>query len=316
MLNLEVRHLRLVEAVAEEGTVTRAGKRLHLTQSALSHQLRDLEERMGTPLFLRLKKRMALTPAGECLLASSRRVLEDLRRAEEEIRGLNGGQHGTLRLSTECYTCYHWLPPLLKQFHRRFPQVDVQIDVNATRRPVAALLDGRLDLAIISDPAPTDRRLEVQPLFEDELVAVVARTHPLASKHFLRARDFEQETFICYSSAEDSTVMQKFLLPAGVQPKNLQRVVLTEAILEMVKAGLGIAVLARWAVAPYARSGAVKAIPLAQHALRRQWSAVTLKQRSTPEYMKEFVRLLTEDALPARGPSVAKPALARAAAGD
>ncbi|HSS95429.1 MAG TPA: LysR family transcriptional regulator, partial [Terriglobales bacterium] len=104
-VKLEIRHLRLLAAVAETGSVTEAGKRLHLTQSALSHQLRDAEEKLGTALFLRLGKRMVLTPAGEKLLCSAEKVLEELKTAESQIAGLNGGTRGIIRISTECYTC-------------------------------------------------------------------------------------------------------------------------------------------------------------------------------------------------------------------
>src|SRR5437762_8515296 len=115
-MDLEVRHLQLVAAVADVGSLTRAGDRLHLTQSALSHQLRDIESRLGAALFLRVGKRLVLTPAGDRLLASARDVLERLRETEDDIRQMGLERRGVIRLSTECYTCYHWLPPLLTKF--------------------------------------------------------------------------------------------------------------------------------------------------------------------------------------------------------
>src|SRR5678816_1112680 len=126
-MDLEVRHLQLVAAVAEMGSLTRAGDRLHLTQSALSHQLRGIESRLGAPLFLRVGKRLVLTPAGERLLASARDVLERLQQTERDIREMGRDGAGLLRLTTECYTCYHWLPALLTRYRRRFPRVEVRI---------------------------------------------------------------------------------------------------------------------------------------------------------------------------------------------
>src|SRR3981189_547900 len=143
-VNLEIRHLKLLTAVADEESVTAAGKRLHLTQSALSHQLRDAEEMLGTPLFLRLGKRMALTAAGKKLLEAARRILKDLKEAESQVLGLNGDTHGVIRLSTECYTCYHWLPPVLSSFHSRFPKVEISIDMDAHHNPAEELLAGNL----------------------------------------------------------------------------------------------------------------------------------------------------------------------------
>jgi len=124
-MELEVRHLKLVAAIAGEGSVTAAGRRLHLTQSALSHQLRDVEERLGAALFVRANKKMLLTRAGEALLAAARTVLVELESAEAEIRRIAGSQEGEIRIATQCYTGYHWLPPVLKGFQLKFPRVRV-----------------------------------------------------------------------------------------------------------------------------------------------------------------------------------------------
>ena len=191
-MDLEVRHLKLVREVSAAGSLTRAGAALHLTQSALSHQLRDIESRLGTPLFLRVGKRMLLTPAGERLRRSADEVLSTIERTEDAIRQLGGAKRGVLRLTTECYTCYHWLPALLKRYRRTHPQVDVRIDVAATAQPLAHLLEGRLDIAIVSDPV-RDRRVVARPLFEDEVVVVVAPGHPLAARPFVRPEAIHDE---------------------------------------------------------------------------------------------------------------------------
>ena len=210
---LEVRHLKLLVTVAEEGSVTEAGKRLHLTQSALSHQLRDAEERLGTALFLRLGRKMVLTPAGERLITCARRVLNELSDTEVQIEGLNGGARGEIRLSTECYTCYHWLPPVLQKFHGKFPKVEVNIVASATSNPAAALLEGKLDVAIISCP-PRNKSLRVTAMFEDELVLVMSPKHRLASASLVRPRDLETETILIYPPREESTLINKLLKPA------------------------------------------------------------------------------------------------------
>src|SRR3982074_2103694 len=169
---LEVRHLKLLVTVAEEGSVTEAGRRLHLTQSALSHPVRDAEQKLGTALFLRLGRRMVLTPAGERLIACARRVLAELGDAEAQIEGLHGGARGEIRLSTECYTCYHWLPPVLPELQRDYPHVSVRIVIEATRQPVAALLRGELERAVVSSPV-RDRNLVVERLFDDEWAVIL-----------------------------------------------------------------------------------------------------------------------------------------------
>ena len=297
-MKLEIRHLKLIKAVAQEGSVTKAGRRLHLTQSALSHQLRDAEEKLGTPLFTRLNKRMILTPAGERLLSSADTVLGEIKRAEEDIRQIALSREGILRLSTQCYTCYHWLPSLLKLFQQKYPRTEVQIMVEATRRPIEALLDGKLDLAIVSSPV-RNSKLAYKPLFQDELVAIIKPDHPLASRPFLRPQDFLDEHLIVYSMPrEENMIFQKFLMPAGISPRRVSQVQLTEAIIEMVKAGLGISVMARWAVAPQLADGTLCAVRLTSKGVHRQWSAAMLKNRSAPAFLQGFVELLANNSLP------------------
>src|ERR1700674_3781434 len=147
-MDLEVRHLKLVRSVNAHGSLTRAGAELHLTQSALSHQLRDIELRLGSALFLRVGKRMVLTPAGEQLLRTAVEVLATIERTEEAIRRLAVAGGGVLRISTECYTCYHWLPSLLKEYRHAHRRVEIQVVAEATHDPLPYVLDGRLDLAI------------------------------------------------------------------------------------------------------------------------------------------------------------------------
>jgi LysR family transcriptional regulator, regulator for metE and metH len=297
-MKLEIRHLMLIRAIAQEGSVTRAGTHLHLTQSALSHQLRDAEEKLGVPLFTRLNKRMILTAAGERLLTSAETVLGEIKRAEEDIRQLAQSGEGVLRLSTECYTVYHWLPSMLKLYQQKFPRVEVQIMVEATRRPLAALLDGKLDLAIVNT-TPRNHRLIYKPLFQDELVAIMRPDHRLAARAFVKAQDFSDEHLIVYAMPkEENIIFRKFLMPSAVTPRRVSQVQLTEAVIEMVKAGLGVSVMARWAVAPQLAAGTLSAVPLLSRGLHRQWSAAMLKNKSAPAYLHAFVELLANNSLP------------------
>lgn len=290
-MDIEVRHLQLVRAVAETGSLTRAGGLLHLTQSALSHQLRDIESRLGTALFLRVGKHLTLTPAGERLLLSANTVLATIERTEDAIRNMAGDQRGILRISTACYTCYHWLPPLLKRYARTHPRVDVRIDVAATSAPIPALLDGRLDLALVSEPVQ-DRRIVTRPVFDDEWVVVLATSHQLASKRVFELENFATETFMHHGPKDDCTVYQDMLVPAGIIPAHFVQIQLTEAIIEMAKAGLGVGVLAWWAVEPHVRAGTLRALPLTRRGFRKKWRAATLKDLAHVPYVREFIDLL------------------------
>ena len=299
---IEVRHLRLVAAIHEAGTVTRAADRLHLTQSAVSHQLRELEDRLGAPVFHRAGRRMLLSPVGTCLLDTARHVLAALDRAEQDVRriALNGA--GTLRLCAECNTGYHWLPPLLKQFHRTHPGVDVQVMAEHTAKPVDALLDGALDLALLTDARP-DERLTLRPLFADEYVVLVGTGHRLAKRRWIEPAELALEHLILYSQTrERGFTARRILEPNGVVPARRSFIQLTEAILEMVKAGLGVTALPRWSVEPAIRDGSVVPLRVTRRGVERQWTAATLNNRSDLPWLDEFLALLRQEAAPVRRP--------------
>ena len=224
---------------------------------------------------------MVLTQAGEGLLETARQVLAEMKRAENHISEMAANRQGTLRISTECYTCYHWLPDVMKEFRGKFPGVEVKIDAEATHRPIQALLQGKLDLGIVSD-VRRDKQLQYRPLFEDEFVAVMAPDHPLVARPYLTARDFADQNVILYVTPEESTLFEKILRPAGITPARISTVPLTEAIIEMVQAGLGITALARWAVEEQIATGKIVTRPLGRKGMHRQWQAVTIKQETMP----------------------------------
>jgi LysR family transcriptional regulator, regulator for metE and metH len=299
-MHLEIRHLQLVAAIADAGTMTSAASRLHLTQSALSHQLREIESRLEVPLFLRLGKRMVVTDAGRRVLDSARRVLADLEAAEHELRLMAGGTSGVIRVCTQCNTGYHWLPGVLASFNRKYPEVTVDVMPDATDHPVAALIEGRVDLAILSRDIE-DERLRIRPLFMDEMVALVPPRHALARRGWVSPAQLAREHLLLYSSArEESFVLKHVLGPAGLVPSRLSFVMLTEAMIAMAHAGLGVAVLPRWSAHPAIAARSLVPLSITRAGMRRQWSAATLASRVMPPFVDDFLDLLARKALPVR----------------
>jgi LysR family transcriptional regulator, regulator for metE and metH len=297
-MTLELRHLDLVRTAVEEGSLTRAGKRLGLSQSALSHQLRAVEEQFGVTLFHRIGRRLALAPAGERILRTARVVIPEMERTEMELLQNADQVHGTIRLAAECYSCYRWLPGIARRFARKNPTVDLRIVIGATDKPIEAILGNELDVAIVSHPAP-DRRLKIVELFEDELVAVTAVGHPLAGKAYLRPKDFSGETLFSFPSLSTNSVYLRMLRTAGIQSKEVSGIPLTDAILELVKNGFGLAVLARWVVQPYLANGEYRPLPITARGLRRKWCAVIRSSKSSPDYLTALLQALRNESLTA-----------------
>ena len=305
-MDLDIRHLQLVAGIARDGSMTKAASGLHLTQSALSHQLRDIESRLNTPLFLRVGKRMVLTAAGRRVLESATGILAELSRVEDDVRRIANSGEGVIRVATQCNTGYHWLPPLLAAFSRKHPRVGISIRPDNTDRPVEALVDGQLDLAILTDES-SDPRLRLRRLFADEMIALVQREHRLATRTWISPRELASEHLLLYSSSpDDSFVLKRVLAPANLVPSRLSFIMLTEAMIEMAKAGLGVAVLPRWSAQAAIATRSVVPLSLTRRGIRRYWTAATLKAQPMPVWLTDFIDLIAERAMPARTPDAGR----------
>jgi LysR family transcriptional regulator, regulator for metE and metH len=259
-------------------------------------------------LFVRQQGKMTLTAAGERLLRSARAVIEELDRAEKEIRdgsGNTNAERGLIRLSTECYTVYHWLPPRLKIFQQKFPSVEFQLVVEATDDPYESLLNGDLDVAIVCDPR-RNRKIRYTPLFEDEMVVIVSPEHRMAGKLYAEPEDFTDETLLLFPPKSESSLLNEVLTPAGIAPRRIQELTLTEAIIDLVRGNLGVAAVARWAAAPQLASGAVVGLRLTADGFHRNWAAAQLRSKSAAPYLDEFVKVLAQLPLTACVPDFEK----------
>jgi LysR family transcriptional regulator for metE and metH len=296
LVDLETRELRMLAAIADEGSVTRAASRLNISQPALSHGLRTLERRVGVALFSRHPRGLVPTEAGERLVRTARTVLREIDRARTDIVGGALGRGELLRLSTECYTAYHWLPPVFQEFRRRCPGVELRVVPSATGQPLKALRDGALDVAIGVRREPY-AGFVYHELFEDELVVVMHPEHALASEPFIVAEHFAGEHLLLFTEDPfDTTLMRTVLSPAGVMPREISYVPATEALLELVRTGLGVSVFAWWAVARRVGDGELAAVPLTKAGRRRTWSAVARRAVADHSSVNELVSLLREHA--------------------
>jgi LysR family transcriptional regulator, regulator for metE and metH len=276
---LDSRDLRLVLALATARTTAGAADCLHLTQPAVSRALLSAEHKLGVRLFERTTRGLEPTAAGRALLDAAPRLLAELQELESRLRG-DESPPQRLRLVCECYTAYHWLPSALQGMRATLPGVVLSIAIECTKDPVAALLAGDIDVALISEaPTPRSRRLVDKPLFADEVVFVMAASHRLAARASLTRADLSDEVLLASRlPTRDMTWFNKPLAAPRAAPLNYQVLPLTEAVIDFARAGMGIGVLSEWVAEPHLRRGDVVARRLASGPIRRPWRLVWRKE--------------------------------------
>ncbi|MEM7642656.1 MAG: LysR family transcriptional regulator [Pseudomonadota bacterium] len=296
-MHLEFRHLRTIKAIHDCGGLARAAERLNITQSALSHQVKNLEGQIGVELFMRRSKPMTLTPAGQRLLRLADQVLPQIEAVEQDFAGLKSGRTGRLHIAIECHACFEWLFPVLEQFRRAWPEVDVDIRPGLQFQALPALQKEEVDLVVSSDPEDL-AGVEFAPLFDYEPVFLASAAHPLAQKSHINAQDFVGETLITYPVERPRLdVFSQLLMPAGVEPATIRQVELTAVILLLVASNRGVSVLPDWVVREVRYNSDYVTRPLtAQGLTRRLYAAIRTDDAPKP-YMAHVLRLMRTEPL-------------------
>jgi DNA-binding transcriptional LysR family regulator len=291
---LETKQLKIFKTIVEVGSFTRAGARLNLSQPAISQHIRALEEHLGVPVLLRVGKRARPTPAGEVLLHCAEQVLDKIEDAERLLaeQGMGGG--GMVRIGGGDAACHHLLPSVLKEFVAQFPRVHLQLSSGHTANTLARVMSGELDLGLVTLPVETDR-IRVTEIGRDELVAITRPDHSWAERRRVQASDFAGEPLILYERESRMTeLLMRFLLEEGVFPRVTMEVDHVAAVKELVRQGLGIAVLPAWSVRAEIESGDLAAVSVGPQGLTRGWCIAALDNGGQPAALKALVRLCVE----------------------
>ncbi|SDP82458.1 LysR family transcriptional regulator, regulator for metE and metH [Rhodoferax sp. OV413] len=288
---LEFRHLRTLVALRDAGSLVRAAQLLNLTQSALSHQIKLLEDRYGAPLFERKSVPPQFSAAGLRLLALADTLLPQIAEAERDVARLLDGQTGQLRIAVECHTCFDWLMPAMDAFRHRWPEVELDIVSGFHADPIGLIHQNRADVAIVSELDEAEA-VDYHPLFSFEIRALLAHTHPLAAKPYLVAEDFADQTLITYPVPDEMLdIVRQVLEPAGVRVAR-RTTELTIAMLQLVASGRGVAALPLWAVQGYLDRGYVAARPVGPQGLTGRLFAASGK--GAKPYLEDFVQITRE----------------------
>ena len=295
-MHIEFRHLRTIKAIHECGGVARAADQLNITQSALSHQIKALEDQAGVELFVRRSKPMRLSAAGMRLLRLANQVLPQVEALTAEFQGLRDGSSGRMHIAIECHACFEWLFPVLEAFRRNWPDVDVDIRPGLAFDALPALQKEEIDLVVSSDPEDI-QEVTFAELFDYNPVFVAAASHPLAQKPFVEAEDFRGQTLITYPVERSRLdVFSQLLMPAKVEPAAVRQVELTAVILLLVASNRGVSVLPDWVVREVKYSSDYVTRPLTRTGITRRLYAATRDADAEKPYVKELIRLATQEA--------------------
>jgi LysR family transcriptional regulator, regulator for metE and metH len=288
---LERMHLIVIREVDRTGSLTAAADVLHLTQSALSHTIKKMEQQLGTPAWKREGRNLRLTQAGQYLLGLATRLLPQMEHAEQLMRQYAEGRRGTLRIGMECHPCYQWLLKVVSPYLSSWPDVDVDVKQRFQFGGIGALFGYDIDVLVTPDPLHKPG-LRYEPVFDYEQVLVVGRKHRLAGQPHVLPKQLSDEILITYPvEIERLDIYNQFLLPAGCAPRKHKTIETTDIMLQMVESGRGVAALPRWLVEEYADKVAVSPVRLGRHGIAKQ---IFLGMRETDiqiDYLKAFVEL-------------------------
>ena len=295
---LDRSHLQIIREVDRQGSLTAASRVLFLTQPALSHAIKKIEQQLGTRLWAKEGRNLRLTQAGQYLLGLANRLLPQLEHAEVRMRQFAEGQRGTLRIGMECHPCYQWLIKIVAPYLSAWPDVDVDVRQKFQFGGVGALFGYEIDVLVTPDPL-FKAGLRYEAVFDYEQVLVVSKQHRFAGSAFVTPKQMSNETLITYPvEIERLDVYSQFLLTAGCSPKHHKDIETTDIMLQMVAAGRGVAALPRWLVDEYAGQADICAVRLGRHGIAKK---IYLGVRETDveiDYLQSFVEMARDPKAP------------------
>ncbi|WOX04855.1 LysR family transcriptional regulator [Microbulbifer pacificus] len=286
---IELRHLKALTILRETGSMVRAAERLCLTQSALSHLFREMEDRHEQALFVRKSRPLRFTSAGLRLLQLADEVLPRVAVAQRDLARLASGQAGRLNIAIECHSCYQWLMPTLDAYRNGWPEVELDLSSGFHFAPLPALVRGDLDLVVTSNPDPSLKGIHYEPLFSFEMCLAVNRKHPLAEKKWVEPQDLAGEVQITYPvERERLDVFQNFLDPAGIEPAAVRTAELTVMMVQLVVSGRGVCALPNWALYEYLLKGLVNQLRMGKNGLWSTLYAAVREEMLEQVFLRDF----------------------------
>ncbi|MBX2815641.1 MAG: LysR family transcriptional regulator [Saprospiraceae bacterium] len=286
---MELKYFRLIKTIQEEGSIANSSQRLFLTQSALSHQLRDLEERLGYKVFLRTRNQWQLTQEGVELYKLANKLFATIDDGFHAIEHIRAGSKGSIKFRAECQSFFHSIPAFIQKMGILYPEIDIEIALGATHKTASQVLSGEIDVAIVTTP-PTSDELSSILVFKDEIYALMHREHPLNQREYLDAEHFADVHLLINSfPLEGVAIYTQFLKPHLIHPSKISAIPFTEVTLSMINANMGIMCAPKWQLHPFKMPDDLIFKRIGKEGLKRQHHLVVRKQHRNKKYMHDFI---------------------------
>ena len=292
---MELKYFRLIKTIAEEGSIANSTERLFLTQSALSHQLRELEERLGFKVFHRTRNKWELTQEGSELYKLANKLFSSIDEGFSNIKNIKDGSKGTIKLSAECQSFFHSIPSFIQKMGILYPEIDIDVTLGATHQTISQVLSDDIDIAIVTSKPQSDELSCIQ-VFEDEIFALLHRENSLYDLEYLDASHFTDVHLLINSfPLEGVAVYEQFLKPNKINPIKISAIPFTEISLSMINANMGVMCAPKWQLAPFKKSKELIFKRLGKNGLKRKHYLVVKTSQRNKKYIHDFISSFEED---------------------
>ena len=292
---MDIKYFKLIQTIAKEGNIANSSEKLFLTQSALSHQLKELEDKLGFKVFYRTRNKWKLTEEGIELHKIANQVLHTIEQGFNTIKQIKLGSKGVIKVSTECYSFYQGLSGFIQKIAILYPGIEVDLILEATHQPISKLLTKEIDIAIVTTK-PSGDLLYSTKFFEDEIFAIMHKENILSTSQYINKVDFESMHLIIHSfPLETVSVYEQFLKPNKIIPVKISAIPLTEVSLEMVNANMGVMCMPKWSLQSIKIPKDLVFKRIGQHGINRSHYLVVRKEDKHKKYINDFIASFKEE---------------------
>ena len=289
---MELKYFRLIVSIADEGSLTKAAEKLCLTQSALSHQLKEWEKYLGFAVFYRMNKKLVPTANGYKLIKEGRRILTDVAKTMESVAVSQPTPISTLRILVECYSSFLWLPQILNELNTRYPSTEIVVDSNLSHDYLDDVISGAYDIALVVNRKPSTQ-VEFCEVIRDRLLVAMSNENPLIKSINIGFEALRNQTIVTHCKPDEiREIFEHIVPPRSFKPHKVIQVTSTDGIIDLVEEGIGVAIISEWVAQKYCPGRAIGLRPFEKEKSERSWYLATKKSLDGTPQLDYFIELM------------------------